>query len=198
MLVLMLCAVLSEWFQPGVITQTPQSLFTHSERTYKESPVNILGQTFISVFRIGTLGMACCTGFWTDGDCSFIGFCAVCGIILAVLLVKTLCTLLLDYTFMLSRYTDSPYEHYGNISTLAILALYPALMTLRFFDHPHAGIWVLGAVTLLFILMWTFRCWRMFVNSPKAVVYLLVYMGTLEVLPLALLSFLSYKTISIL
>ena len=198
MLVLMFCATLAELAQPGVITQAHASLFARTDRTYKDAPVNFFGQLFIALFRIGTLGMALILCLYSEGHCSFAGFCAVCGIAVAVLLVKMVCNLLLDFTFSISRRAEMPYEHYANIATIAIAVLYLTLLVLMRYGNTVAAIWAFWSISMLFVLMWTYRSWRLFVDSPRAIVYLLLYIGTVEVLPLAGLYYLSEKTIALL
>lgn len=198
MLVLLLCVILAEWFQPGIITQAPASLFAQTDRTYKAAPMNFYGQMLIMLFRIGTLGLAVYVCVYAGKPFTFTGYLVICGIVLAMLLVKMLCNMLIDYTFMLTRQVASPHEHYANIVTIAVLVLYAALLVLLRVGSIEAMRWALGIITILFIAMWFYRSWRMFVQSPKAILYLVLYIGTLEVLPLAALYYLSDKTISIL
>lgn len=196
MLVLMLCAIISEVTQPGVISQSTVSLLARANRTYKDSPINFMGQFFVSLFRIGTLAMAICLSLYTEGAFRFTAFWVVCGLITATLILKMIGNVLVDYTFSLSRRFTAVYEHYGNISTIAVLALYPLLLVMLYVGNPLFCQWVLGIVTLGFILMWFYRSWRIFVVSPAAILYFLLYICTLELLPLAVLYYLSAKTIS--
>ena len=198
MLVLFLCAILSEFFQPGVITQATSSLFARSDRTYKDAPTNIQAQTLIALFRIGTLGMALCLCFHTGDHFRFVSYLAVCGIVTGILFVKMLCNLLLDYTFMLSRRFTPAYEHYANVSTIAVCFLYPSVLIALRTANPVVGQWVFGVVTALFLLMWTYRAIRIYVNSFRSILYLILYICTLEVLPLGILTYLSMQTISVL
>lgn len=101
MLGLLLCAILSEWFQPGIITQAHESLLAKTERTYKESPNTFLGQFLISLLRIGTISMALCLCVYQGAGFSFIAFGAVCGLTVAVMLVKMLFNVAIDYAFSL-------------------------------------------------------------------------------------------------
>ena len=198
MLVLLLCAVLAEVMQPGVITQTPSALLAHTDRTYKESPTNFMGQFFITLFRIGTFSMALCVCFMPADHAPFVAFWAVCGLIVAVLLVKMFCNVLLDFIFSLTRRFGNPYEQYGNITTLSAVALYPVLLVMLRVADQSAVWWSVGGMAVLFFALWMFRAARTFLVSPVAVLYLLAYMATLELLPIAALVYLSAKTITIL
>lgn len=198
MLALLLCAVLGEFFQPGVILQAPASLLAHTDRTYKDAPTNFQGQVLISIFRIGTLGMALCLCVCPDEHFRFISFMIVCCIIVAVLVIKMLSNILIDYAFMLSRRFAPAYEHYGNIFTLAACALYPCLLVLLRIGDTHTARWVLAIAAILFMGMWTYRAIRFYVVSPMALVYLTVYLGTAELLPFGALYYLTSKMIFVL
>lgn len=198
MLGLLLCAILSEWFQPGIITQAHESLLAKTERTYKESPNTFLGQFLISLLRIGTISMALCLCVYQGAGFSFAAFGAVCGLTVAVILIKMLFNVALDYTFSLSRHFGGATEIYGNITTLAVIALYPIVLVLLRIGNPLIAQWGTGIVALVFIGMWLYRSARIYVVSFRAVVYLLLYICTLEVLPMAILYVLSAKMISIL
>ncbi len=197
MLGLLLCAVLSEWLQPGVITQAPASLLASTERTYKESPMTFWGQFFISLFRIGTLAMVLNLCLSMDGVFSFARYGVVCALVVGMFLVKMVCNISIDYTFMLSRRFGDMYEHYGNIMTLAVLVLYPVALVLMRIGDPVVGQWALGIVAGLFVAMWIYRSARVYVTSPLAVVYLLLYIGTVEILLCGVLYFLSAKLVMI-
>jgi len=196
MLALLIFAIMSELLQPGVILQARNSLLVKGDRLYKESPDNFMGQLMITLFRVGVVTMAvylCCQ---ETGNFSFSGFSVVFGIVLAVIIVKMICNRLVDYVFGLSRRFGSAYEHYGNILTLATLVIYPVLLVLLRFSQPSVNRWIIGAVGVLFIAVWLFCAFRQFVKTPRAIVYLLLYACTLEVLPWALLYLFSNQTIT--
>ena len=198
MLVLLLCAVLAEWFQPGVITQSPSGLQTRTERMYKEAPTNFMGQLLIALFRIGTPAMALCLCFCSPDHASFAAFGAIVGLIVAVMLVKMVCSLLLNYTFSLSSHFGNPFEAYGNIATLGAVILYPMVLVLMHVPNPVILHWLVGIMAVLYLLAWAYRAVRTYMVSLVSVLYLVFYIATLEVLPMALLIYLSAKTITIL
>lgn len=196
MLGILLCGVLGELFQPGVISQTKDSFRVQGDRVYKESPNNFMGQLMISLFRLGTISMA--VYLCTEASVfSFTGFWVIFGMAFAVVLVKMVCNLCVDYAFSLSRRFGDAYEHYGNIVTMATLVLYPVLLVLMRFGTPLTNRWIIGSIGILFMGIWMYRFFRQFVISLRAVLYLLVYACTLEVLPWVTLYILSDQTISI-
>lgn len=198
MLVLLLCAIVSEWLQPGIITQAHESLIAKTDRTYKESPNTFLGQMLISVFRIGTIAMALCLCVYKGTGFSFAAFAVICGLVVALLLLKMLFNRIIDYTFALSRRFGEAYELYADIVTLAAVALYPIVLAMLRIGTPLLAQWGTGIVAVLFLGMWIYRSARLYIVSPIAVVYLTLYIGTLEVLPIASLYVLSDKMIAIL
>ncbi|MBR6117239.1 MAG: DUF4271 domain-containing protein [Paludibacteraceae bacterium] len=196
MLVILICGILGEIVQPGVITQAKSSLLAQTDRVYKDAPTNFMGQLLISIFRLGVMTMGvylCCA---TPGAFSFTGFWAILGIVLAVTITKMLCNICVDYTFLLSRRYGDAYEHYGNIFTLVTLVLYPVLLILMRYGAPEANRWVLGTITIIFLLLWVYRAFRQFVSSPRALSYLLLYFCTVEILSWGLIYMISNQTIS--
>ena len=198
MLGLLICAVLSEWFQPGIITQAPMSLMVRNDRLYKESPTNFMGQLHITLFRFGTLAMALCLCWTPEGQFSFAAFAAMVGIIALFFVVKMLGNWLLDYTFMFTRRFGAPYEHYSNLLTLAALVLYPVMLILNYLVSPLAARWSVAVIAALFCLLWLYRCIRTYITSPVAIIYIILYFCTLEILPFIGLAYISAKTIAIL
>ena len=195
MLFLLLCAVFSEFLQPGVISQATASLRVRPERMYKEAPSNFLSQFLMTLFCIGTLSMAICLCLYDGGLFTFGGFAAVCAVIFVVALLKMAGDKLMDYTFMLSRRYTPVYEHYANIIAISSCILYPCVLVLLRYGNAVASRWVLGAAIAVFFILWIYRAWRHFIDSPRAVMYFILYLFTLEFLPLGLILYLSSQTI---
>lgn len=193
---LFLCAVFSEVLQPGIITQSPVSILARTERTYKDAPVNSLAQTLIAIFRIGTLAMAICLGFYAGGVFRFGTFAAVSGLVLAFILVKMLCNILLDYTFALSRRFMPIYEQYGDLATITACVLYPCLLVFVRIGQPALSLWALGIIAGLFVLVCLYRMARIYIRSLSAIFYVVLYIATLEIVPFGALLYLSSKMIA--
>ena len=198
MLGLLLCAIFSEWMQPGVISQAHGSLDVRNDRMYKESPTNFMGQLLITLFRIGTVAMALCLCGESEGQYPYRLFWIMCGLVFMVIIVKMLCNILLDYTFSFSRRYGKPYEHYGNLWTLMTLVLYPILLVLLRFSAPQAARWIVGSALGVFVLLWLYRIAHTYFTAPKAILYVLLYICTLEILPFAGVVYFSAKMISML
>lgn len=197
MLGILLCGVLSELFQPGVILQARTSLVVQNERVYKDAPTNFVGQLMISLFRLGVLSMAiylCCEQVEAF---PFSDFWIIFGVTLAVTIVKMVCNACIDFTFHLSRRFGNAYEHYGNILTLVTACMYPLLLILLQHGDTKTNRWVLGSFGVLFLLIWAYRAFRHFVNSPRAIAYLILHFCTIEGLSWVLIYIISNQTISL-
>lgn len=197
MLALMICAVFAEWAQPGVISQAPTSFFARTDRTYREAPANFMGQLLITLFRLGTMTMTLFICLCPAGQASLAAYGLILAGILAVLLVKMLVNVSIDYIFQFTRHFGVAYEPYGDLVTMISLLLYPAMLVITRFGTPVAAQWVAAIAAVLFIALWIFRAWRTYVSSLMAPVYLMMYMLTMEVLPLAGIVLLSEKIIAI-
>lgn len=195
MLLLMLCAVMSEWLQPGVVSRASENLLSRADRTYKEAPDNLLAQILINIFRIGTIAMGLCLCFVPQGDFRFAAYAAVCGVLLGMLVVKIICNLLLDYVFQLSRHYGSMYEPYTSLLTLTALVLYPCLLVLLHLDSYIAGRWDMGIVSIVFLMLWLYRSIRQYIHTVLSISYVAFYFITLEILPMAAIFAISSLTI---
>ena len=135
LLALLLCAIFGEYMQPGIITQAYTSLTAHTDRTYKEAPVNLQGQILVGLFRLGTLALAVSLCITTGSTFTFSMFAIVCGWVVAMLLTKVVINALLDYTFQFSHHFPQANSQYNDIATLATCILYPGvLLTMRMGD----------------------------------------------------------------
>ena len=198
MFILFLCGVVSEFMQPGIISQAHSSLLSQNDRTYKAAPSNLYGQILITLFRLGTIAMGAGLCVYPGGEFSFAAYAAVLGVTFGLVLLKMAGNGLLDYTFMLSRRFAPVYEQYGDTTTLAACLLYPALLVTMYIGSLDAVRWVCAGVAALFLMIWTYRAARTFVSSPAAVLYIALYIGTMEILPTGGLLYLSSIMIKIL
>lgn len=194
---LLLLAIVSELMQPGVITNAATSLIVRSERTYKEAPNNFMGQLFVSLFRVGVWGMGVYLVLGPNHPFLFSTYAAICGCIMGGILFKWLCTFFLDVIYMFSRRFPSAQEHLYNIFTLSAVALYPLLLILIVIDNPLISAWVVGLILIIFLLAWIYRSARLFIISPSAIIYFILYISTLEIIPIVLVYYLSAKIINI-
>lgn len=182
--------------QPGIITQAYTTLTAHTDRTYKEAPVNMQGQILVGLFRLGTIALAVSLCIATGSTFTFSMFAVVCGWVVAMLLAKTVINAILDYTFMLSHRFPQASSQYRDIATLASCILYPGVLVALRIGNITVNWWAFGIIAGLFILICAYRMALHFIHSLTALVYVVVYICTLEVLPIGALLYLSSITIA--
>lgn len=197
MLGLAICAVSAGVFQPAVIRQGFVSLFSKVERSYNDSPMNYVGQVLLFVFRAGIVGMAIYLFTYNshlathtaDGEFLFSRYMTIMGAVAATEIVKYLVSLLLNYTFQLSRQFATLFAHYTYVSTSICCVLYPLLLLIIYFGSQALttiGLCVMMSVCwLVLFIKWI----RVFFTSIPSVIYVLLYILTIEVLPLLTLTY---------
>ena len=197
MLGLPICAILAGVFQPAVIRQGFVSLFSKVERSYNDSPMNYVGQVLLFVFRAGIVGMAIYLFTYNshlathtaDGEFLFSRYMTIMGAVAATEIVKYLVSLLLNYTFQLSRQFATLFAHYTYVSTSICCVLYPLLLLIIYFGSQALttiGLCVMMSVCwLVLFIKWI----RVFFTSIPSVIYVLLYILTIEVLPLLTLTY---------
>lgn len=195
MLILLFCAVVSEFLQPGIISQAHYAL-GQTNRIYRDAPVHFLGQVLIMLFRLGTIALAVYLAVHSGERFGFGSFALIVGWVIAVLIVKMGGTVLVDYTFQISRRFSALYSQYNDIATMTTCLLYPCLLFTLRLGNPTAHRAVLAVSVGLFIGLWTYRVVRSYMKSPAAILYIALYICTLEVLPIAALIYLSSITIA--
>lgn len=197
MLGLPICAILAGVFQPAVIRQGFVSLFSKVERSYNDSPMNYIGQALLFVFRAGIVGMAIYlftynSDFATQangGEFLFSRYMTIMGAVAAMEVVKYLVSLLLNYTFQLSRQFATLFAHYTYVSTSICCVLYPLLLLIIYFGSQALttiGLCVMMSICwLVLFIKWI----RVFFTNIPSVIYVLLYILTIEVLPLLTLTY---------
>ena len=185
MLAMLICMVLAEVCQPGVVKSAPAAILAPAERTYKESPNNFLGQFFSAVYQIGLAAMAIYVIIPSNVPFLMGKWLILCGIVLAVLLVKMLLNVLLDYAFEFSKHFASPYEQYSSVATTVCMLLYPSLLLLFRLGSTVAATWVIGVIVTAFVLLVSFRLMRTYLISFPSMIFILLYIATMEIIPVA-------------
>ncbi len=190
LLLLGICAVLSEVFQPGVMSGITGTVFAHSERIYTRTPDNFQGQLTASIFRIGTLALMLVM-IWSDRMDSTTNDIALYGIaiamIVAVIIIKMVLNALIDYTFQLKAAATGVNAHMAGISTLVCFGLYTAALLLPLADNVVVNRWTAGVLCIVYLVLTTYRMVLIFLSDAKSIIYILMYIMTLEVLPIGVL-----------
>lgn len=179
---------LSELFQPGVVSDSAAIVFARSERSYKQTPDNFPGQLFASLFRLGMPALALLMAVSDRFPISGIAMYGIMfGLLIAMRLINLLGCWLVDYTFELRAFRTGIISLYANIATLVSLVLFPTVLILLRIGNLGSTRWVLGLCAAFYVSLIMYRLARVYLTSVKAAVYILIYVLTLEVLPLGAL-----------
>ncbi len=183
MLGLLLCLVLSEVLQPDSFSSVFRSTFTRLERVYGDRARNFYGVLLLNTFRIGTVAMALYVFTYSHAPFSLLTYGSIILLIIAIILVKMLVSGLVSYTFELGRTTALFLPQYDNLWTILCLLLYP--VTLLCINLESAVLlWVAIGIVALFVALMLYKIMQYFYAGPKSLLYLMIYVVTLELLPL--------------
>ena len=123
------------------------------------------------------------------GEFLFSRYITIMGAVAAMEIVKYLVSLLLNYTFQLSHQFATLFTHYTYVSTTICCVLYPLLLLIIYFGNQALttiGLCVMMSVCwLVLFIKWL----RVFFTDMASVIYVVLYILTLEVLPLLTLTY---------
>ena len=94
---------------------------------------------------------------------------------------------LVGYTFELRRVTDLYIPHYDNLWTVLAVLLYPFVLLFIHLNDSIIMPWLILALVGVFAMAVMIKLFMHFYAGAQSVVYIIVYMVTLEILPLAAL-----------
>ena len=195
MFFLLACGVLSEVLQPGTLRLAFRTTFTRLERTFGDRANNFMSRLLLNIFRVGTLAMSLYVFTYHSSPFSLLTYCYVALLIVAVVLVKTILSLLVSYTFEMRRATTAFLPQYDNLWTILCVLLYPLNLLYINILQNSVFFWIFVVVVAMFVIMMIFKLLQNFYTGSQSLLYLFLYTVTLELVPLGII-FLSVKYIS--
>lgn len=187
MLFLLVCAVLAEMMQQGAVVQAFATMFSKAERLYGEVQQNIVEELIINIFRIGTLAMALYLYAYRTGEFRFTTYLLIAALVLGVDMLKLVLSVWINYTFRISKRFAQISAHYNNLWTVICCGIYTAVVVLLNVDNRMAVQWTLFGLTVAAIVLIAIKWIRIFCTNIRSLLYILLYILTLEVLPLLLM-----------
>ncbi|MBQ2540783.1 MAG: DUF4271 domain-containing protein [Paludibacteraceae bacterium] len=184
LLLLLLLAGMANVLQPGMVVNSFTTIFTKPERQYTDAPRTALGQICLQLFQLGTLGMAYYLFCFQTGDFSIARYGVILIVTGAVYATKVLMMLLVDYTFQLRKKCATIGIHYANLLCVFCCALYPILLLMHQYGATKTLQVILLLLTVFFIVLVTVKYCRAYLIKPMALVYILLFVLTVDVLPL--------------
>lgn len=119
----------------------------------------------------------------SSAEWTFTGFLMVLLIVIGVELLRLLAGLMLNGIFQLVPHILPVLQHYVHMWVAVCLVLY-VLMLFGFYGH--ASIWIgygSGILCILFLIALSVKLFRQFCHSVWGVLYIVLYIVTLEILP---------------
>lgn len=184
MLFLLLCGVVAEMVQSGVVVQAFSTIFAKVERSYGDVQHNLLEELIMNIFRIGTFAMALYLYAYRAGDFRFATYLLVAAWVLGIDAVKLAVAAVVNYTFRISKRFALISTHYNNLWTVICCGFYVALLFLLNIDNAVLTKWLLFALALVAIVLIFIKWIRIFCTDMRSFLYIVLYILTLEVLPL--------------
>ncbi len=184
MLALLVCGVLSIAGQPGFLLVAFRGVFTKMERTYSDagrSWMNVIGCT---IFRVGVLAMALYVFFFESGDFVMWRYWVLVLLILGLELLRWGCSMAVTYVFGLRQGLDESRAYYDNLWLVSSVILYPVTLLMINWGIGTGGWIAMCSLFLFFLITLTVRLFRVYVVKWTSVIYILLYVVTLEVLPI--------------
>lgn len=183
MFFLLLCGVLSEALQPGSLRLAFRTTFTRLERTFGDRATNFMSSLLLNLFRIGTIAMSLYLYAYQHSPFSMLTFGYVILLILAILLVKMTLSWLVSYTFEMRRSANAFLPQYDNLWTILCVLLYPLNLLYINVSQGEFIYWASIVAAGLFVGLLVFKLLQNFYAGPRSLVYLLLYLVTLELVP---------------
>lgn len=185
LLLLVMAAAISH--QPGMLQTAFRGLITRMERTYSDASADLMSQMLTATYRIGILAMTLYVLFFGTGHFSVLIYLMVIGCIVVYELLRSTMTWLVGYTFFSLRGLEEPRTFYRNLCLITSVVLFPVTLVMM---NIGTGLWayiLLAVIGITFIVLLTIRLFRVFMSTPISIIYILLYVVTVEFLPLAAL-----------
>ena len=191
MLFLLVIVVVAEKFQPALLRSVISNLFTIKERDshFLQSFTDIRAQILIVVYQTSIIAIATYATLFVGGKFSFLTFLCIAAIVLLLQGVKYLISRLVAYVFLDMKTFANAFRHYSNLLTACTLFAYPLLLFILFLPQmtPTAILICTILIYLFYFVCLTIKLFRLFFTNYLACFYILLYLCTLELIPLLVL-----------
>lgn len=189
MFFLLLCVVLAEVLQPGSMRLAFRTAFTRLERTFGDRANNFMSRLLLNIFRVGTLAMSLYLYSYQNAPFSMLTYCYIVLLIMAGVFVKMMLTWLVSYTFEMRRSTTVFLPQYDNLWTILCVMLYPLNLLYINLSDGTLIYWTSFVAAALFVGLLMFKLLQNFYTGPRSLLYLLLYILTLEFVPFGAIVF---------
>ena len=156
-----------------------RGLFSKGERSY----VGNTGLQYLTtLYRAGIMALLIYMLIHVTGEFTFINYSIVLGVILAAILTQNLLTRLVGLVFLSNRMLEGALEQRRLIGDVLCGLIPLAIMLL--YMIPACNMVVVIILSLLYVGMILVKSIQLFYNNLLSVLYVLLYITSLEVIPL--------------
>ena len=156
-----------------------RGLFSKGERSY----VGNTGLQYLTtLYRAGIMALLIYMLIHVTGEFTFINYSIVLGVILAAILTQNLLTRLVGLVFLSNRMLDGALEQRRLIGDVLCGLIPLAIMLL--YMIPACNMVVVIILSLLYVGMILVKSIQLFYNNLLSVLYVLLYITSLEIIPL--------------
>ena len=156
-----------------------RGLFSKGERSY----VGNVGLQYLTIlYKAGILALLIYMLIHVTGEFTFINYSIVLGVILAAILTQNLLTRLVGLVFLSNRMLEGALEQRRLIGDVLCGLIPLAIMLL--YMIPACNMVVVIVLSLLYVGMILVKSIQLFYNNLLSVLYVLLYITSLEVIPL--------------
>lgn len=184
MFVLLLLLVLAIAHQPGLLKDGFRAIFSRLERTYADSARDIYTDLLLLLFRLGTISLTLQTIFFSTGVFRIRHFLMILLFTVVLELIRWICIRFVAYIFLSARALSQPMAYYANLQLMLALFIYPVTLLTIDFAWVTTGAVLTAIIFATYLILLTIRMARMFLSKPVAILYIALYILTLEILPI--------------
>lgn len=159
-------------------------LFSRAERTYASNNTT-QANIFAILFKVGVLGLLSFLFLWSDGIAFEIAnYGIVCGVFLGVYCLQWICVNFLGSIFLTRQEKENAILHRNMIYGAMCALMFPIVMLLLWEVNSFTIAMVILLATI-YLVMLLVKWIQLFYNGILSILYVLLYIISLEVLPLA-------------
>lgn len=183
MFALLLMLLMAIAHQPGLIGASFRAVFSRLDRTYADAARDLYTNILLLIFRLGTLAMALQTLFFGAGTFSILTFLIIVAGLGVLQLLKWLAMQSIAKIFLSVRALEEPLSFLASLQLLTSIVVYPVTLLLIDYNWLWVCAVLLAAVYVAYLVLLLIRMIRIFMTKPISILYIALYIMTLEIVP---------------
>lgn len=188
LLVLMLLIGWAIQRQPALIRVAWQTTVSKSERSYSDAALDALALVMVMLFRLGTVALAFNVFFFNGVAFLFTDYLWTLLILLVAETIKAMVACFVNFTFNLPVPFGLSYIHYTNLWLLTCIPLWCFCCVCVYWANPLLTNVLMSLAVGILLLSLVVKGIRNYMNQLTSLLYILLYVLTVEVLPMLLVA----------